>query len=192
MKIENCKLKIAKHKGFTLIELLITIFFVSVGLIGVIAFFNASLQSQFDAKSEVIAAGLAQEGTELVRNIVDYNFLNDEKWWNEIATNDNGNSNCSTIDYVSLTDHKCIIPASGKKKEIFFNGSRYRQANSGENGNTIFMRGIDISPENMVGPAPPPPANISLDNGDCLKVVSTVTWSDRETKATDIICKPRQ
>ncbi len=176
-----------EKKGFTLIELLITIFLVSVGLIGVVAFFNASLQSQFDAKNEIIAAGLAQEGTELVRNIVDYNYLNGNDWWQNVCKKnckaDKTDNQCRAIDYTSLNDHNCE-----NKVAICLNsaGRYYECPNLGHSDKTDFSRDIDVSGTDMNG------GGIDLDRGDCMKVEVKVSWQDKSTTSTDIICKPRQ
>jgi len=182
-----------QEAGFTLIELLITIFLVSVGLVGVLAFFSSSLTSQFDAKNEVIAAGLAQEGTELVRNIVDYNYFNNVpgKWYNGLCTRgckpDKTSNLCKAVDFTSLNDHNCENRVS-----ICFDGGRYYECpNSGNAKETGFKRDVDIAGENVNG-INELPDGIDLDAGDCLNVVATVTWSGRTTKSTDIICKPRQ
>lgn len=113
------------RKGFSLIELMIAVFFVSVGLIGVLAFFNASIQSNAGAKNELIAAGLAQEGNELVRNLVEYKRLNagPSDTWDTIANW--FQSNCSRIDYQSLTSRSC---QSGSY--LCFSGGRYQQCPS--------------------------------------------------------------
>lgn len=182
-----------KKSGFTLIEIVITVFLVSVGLVGVLAFFSSSLTSQFDAKNEVIAAGLAQEATELVRNIVDYNYLNGASggWYDNLCKKncktDKADNKCKAIDYTSLSDHKCE-----NKVSICFDGSRYYECpNSGNANETDFKRDIDIAGENVNGISEVL-NGIDLDAGDCLNVVATVTWSDRTTKSTDIVCKPRQ
>ena len=66
---------IKNNKGFTIIELIISIFILSVGLVGV---FNAlSVVTVLTAGSadRVTATYLAQEGMEIVRNIRDTNWL---------------------------------------------------------------------------------------------------------------------
>jgi len=194
--------KFLKKSGFTLVELLITIFLVSVGLIGSISFFNSSLQSQFDAKNEVIAAGLAQEATELVRNIVDYNFLKPQSWWNEIVANSNAANGCDLIDKYSLDNHKCKNTASGKKMNVCFDGQFYYQCPTGAPSHpvTIFRRKLEVVGENVNDTA-----GYQLEDGDCLEVTATVGWPNTnpdcnsniiscpyKTVSTDIICKPRQ
>jgi prepilin-type N-terminal cleavage/methylation domain-containing protein len=146
--------------GFTLIELLITIVLVSVGLIGVISFFNASLQSQFDAKNELIAAGLAQEGAELMRNFAEYKKLNGSDW-SAIKTS---LAACTRIDYRSLTGYTCN---NGTNNYVCFSGGRYQQCASGT--------GIDMQRILTV-----------TNNGvDGLYIKSEVTWNGRTTKAED-------
>src|SRR4030042_4829103 len=173
--------------GFTLIELLITIFLISVGLIGVISFFNSSLQSQFDAKNEVIAAGLAQEATELVRNIVDYNYLNnDPKWYKEIANSKDGSSSCDWLDLDSLSDHECESSDNSKKIIVCIDnlkGFYYQCSSAGGGKETDFLRKVIIKGENVNG-VNELPNNIDLDAGDCLKVVATVGWPNTDTACT--------
>ncbi|OGI27610.1 MAG: hypothetical protein A2359_04780 [Candidatus Moranbacteria bacterium RIFOXYB1_FULL_43_19] len=210
MKKKTIGKNFSEIAGFTLIELLITIFLISVGLIGVISFFNTNLQSQFEAKNEVIAAGLAQEATELVRNIVDYNFLNDNtKWYTEIAVDQNGTSNCDWLDVESLTNHKCWN-SSDNYKFIgvcidILNGQYYQCQNVGNENRkyTDFLRKVVAKGEN-VNDKFELPNGIDLDAGDCLKVEATVGWPKsnaacandiamcpQKTTSTDIICKPR-
>jgi prepilin-type N-terminal cleavage/methylation domain-containing protein len=192
MKIVNCKLKIAKHKGFTLIEILVVIFVLGIGLIGALSFFNINMNNQFEAKNELIAAGLAQESTDLVRNVVDYNYLNQvtiSHWYTEIANNSNGNSNCKLIDFYSLGSHQCESSSSSKKQRVCFddtNNRYYQCPNASDAGATDFYREVTVTGENVNG------SGVNLDTGDCIKVIATVTWNGRETKATDIICEPRQ
>ena len=191
--------KTSRNGGFTLIELLITIFLVSVGLIGVIAFLNASLSSQFEAKNEVIAAGLAQEATELVRNIVENNFLNNNpNWYQQIATSKNGTSNCKWLDVDSLSDHKCW---TGNSFDVCINGpdGRYLQCPHAVGGKeTDFLREIEVRGEE-VNEDP----GIDIEDGDCLNILVTVGWprSDtacaanvadcpKKTTAKDVICEP--
>lgn len=203
------KEKSSEKKGFTLIELLITIFLVSVGLIGVIVFFNASLQSQFDAKNEVIAAGLAQEGTELVRSIVDYNFLNNNPngWYDELTNKDVSTVYCTSVDREILFGDAFKCKSKPKKTTVCFDPTKgiYSQADNnekctGSGVKTEFERQLAISGYNTDNSG-----SIDLEAGDCLQVKVTVGWPNsdsncasninncaKKTESTDIICKPRQ
>jgi prepilin-type N-terminal cleavage/methylation domain-containing protein len=218
LKIENClpassckasrvgKLKIAKHKGFTLIEMLVVIFVLGIGLIGALSFFNINLNNQFEAKQELIAAGLAQEASDLVRNIVDNNYLNGELWYNQITEKKAPGEKalyCSNIDRDVLFGderYKCTKKTKKfKNEEVCLNLTQgvYSQKEKGKDcptgeQDTGFKRNLTIGGYNANGICDDPPDCIDLDKGDCISVVASVTWNDRETKSTDIICKPRQ
>ncbi len=171
---KNCQ------RGFSLIELLVVIFVVGIGLIGALSFFNVNQYNQMVVKDDLIAAGLAQEGTELVRNIVDYNYLNNLTWYNNVFSPPNTNL-CKAIDITSLSNHQCKA-ASLNYICQFSNGQYFACASSASN-QTGFKRDINIEKLNQ---------SSSLDSGDCLKVISVVTWreGERKTEAKDVLCKP--
>lgn len=86
-------------KGFTILELIGTIFIISIGLIGIINIIPLVLSTASTNSSQLIAAYLAQEGMEIVRNIRDGNWLEQNSW-------DEGLTNCSTgceVDYLCTT-----------------------------------------------------------------------------------------
>lgn len=64
-----------KNKGFTIVELVITIFVLSIAVIGVYNAFSILLISTTETINRFTAAYLAQEGVEIVRNIRDTNWL---------------------------------------------------------------------------------------------------------------------
>lgn len=174
----------SKQEGFSIIEILVTIVIVGIGLVGIISFFSANIQNQLEVKNELIAAGLAQEGPELVRNIVDYNYLNGADWYDKVCgSNSDCAGRCKSIDHTALTGHDCITT---DQPGVCLAGTppKYEQCDSSE---LPFERSISISIENVYDDG----VN-DLNNGDCLKVSNNVTWNDRTTVATDIVCKPRQ
>lgn len=57
-----------------MIEVLISIFVLLIGIVGTMGLFINSLKNSMDARDNVIATQLAQEGIELVRNIRDTNL----------------------------------------------------------------------------------------------------------------------
>jgi prepilin-type N-terminal cleavage/methylation domain-containing protein len=67
-------------QGFTLLETLVTIVIISIGVLGSINLINNSFGLATIAKNKLIAADLAQEGFELVRNIRDVNYLKNLDW----------------------------------------------------------------------------------------------------------------
>lgn len=73
-----------KRKGFTLAETILSIFILMVGIVGTYnAIQNVSFLSN-QTKMRLVATYLAQEGSEVVKNIRDNNFLNRsaERKWN--------------------------------------------------------------------------------------------------------------
>jgi prepilin-type N-terminal cleavage/methylation domain-containing protein len=155
------------QKGFTLIEMLVVIVIVGIGLVGALSFFNINLSNQSEGKNELIAAGLAQEGADLVRNIRDYNTLNGNAW------NLNLDAGTCLIDFNSVDSstasvrHKC----SGAGPAVCLDTSgRYYQC---ANGNTIFTRTVTIS---------------SVD-ASSMKIECKVVWNNgsRTTSAVNYI-----
>jgi len=61
--------------GFTIIELVISIFILSVAVVGIFSAFSIMVISTSDTTDRLTAAYLAQEGMEIVRNIRDNNWL---------------------------------------------------------------------------------------------------------------------
>ena len=61
--------------GFTLLEIIIAIFFVTIGMGGVFIVIQKSFSVMSLSASRLVAANLAQEGIEVVRNIRDTNWL---------------------------------------------------------------------------------------------------------------------
>ncbi|PIV38802.1 MAG: hypothetical protein COS30_00115 [Candidatus Portnoybacteria bacterium CG02_land_8_20_14_3_00_45_8] len=62
------------EQGFGLMEVIVSIFIISIGLMGVMALVNYFTIAGGTSASRLIAANLAQEGIEVVRNIRDLNF----------------------------------------------------------------------------------------------------------------------
>lgn len=63
------------EKGFTIIELVISIFILSLAVVGVFSAFNIMSIFSADSADRLTAAYLAQEGMEIIRNIRDTNWL---------------------------------------------------------------------------------------------------------------------
>lgn len=63
-----------RQKGFSTGEVILSMFVLAVGLIAVMNLISASLRSSLVSREVIIAAELAQEGVELVRNVRDNDF----------------------------------------------------------------------------------------------------------------------
>lgn len=62
-------------KGFTLAETMVTVFVVSVGVLGAYYAIQRTTQVVVRAHNQLIASYLSQEGIEIIKNIRDTNFL---------------------------------------------------------------------------------------------------------------------
>lgn len=62
-------------KGFTVIEVIVAIFLITAGIVGVLSLITQTISSVSISRDKLIAAYLAQEGIEIVRNIRDGNWL---------------------------------------------------------------------------------------------------------------------
>ncbi|EKD58523.1 MAG: hypothetical protein ACD_56C00110G0016 [uncultured bacterium] len=71
MKVEKKIQKVRNERGFSLIEVLITLAILSLSLATITALMVSNIQATSEAKNQIIAMGLAQEGVELVRNFKD-------------------------------------------------------------------------------------------------------------------------
>ncbi len=74
------KYVIMNKKGFTILEMTAVIFIVAFALVGILSFVAQNIKAQYINKNELIASMLAQEGIELIRNIRDTNWINNQTW----------------------------------------------------------------------------------------------------------------
>jgi prepilin-type N-terminal cleavage/methylation domain-containing protein len=58
-------------KGFTMMEVVASLFVISVGLTGILGLMASNVKEAADSRDQLIAAQLAQEGLELIRNLRD-------------------------------------------------------------------------------------------------------------------------
>jgi prepilin-type N-terminal cleavage/methylation domain-containing protein len=165
-KTQNCL------KGFTLIEMMVVVFVVGIGLVGALSFFSININNQIEAKNELIAANLAQESADLVRNLRDYNILKGNNWYNGLCLNTGSTTcdQCAAIDYKSVvSSHVCTNQTC-----VCLNSGRYEQCGCA-NPSTDFVRTVSIT---RTG---------DLDSGGYITVESEVAWNGRETSASDVL-----
>lgn len=72
----ECVQRSSYNRGFTLIESLVAIFIFSIALVALITITSRGITGTAQAKNQVIAQFLAQEGIELMRNYRDTGFMN--------------------------------------------------------------------------------------------------------------------
>ena len=177
-------------KGFTLIELIISVFILSVAVVGIFNAFSIMIILTSDAADRLTATYLAQEGEEIVRNIRDTNWLNMDACnsptppsycpasWVDGLTADglNGSPNCSNgceADYTTDTNISgawVMKPWSASGLPLLINsGNGFYNYSSGTI--TKFKRKIIIT-------SIPDANNVS---GYILKVEVQVSWNQKAT-----------
>lgn len=74
------RVKFQQNKGYILIESIIAITIVVVGLLGIFSLLSRSLSLNRVVADRFVAAYLAAEGIELVKNMIDNNILAGKPW----------------------------------------------------------------------------------------------------------------
>lgn len=73
-------------KGFSMGESVLAIFVISVGITAMIAFVANAIRETGESRNVIVAAGLAQEGAELMRNLKDSNLLENQPYNQDMTT----------------------------------------------------------------------------------------------------------
>ena len=164
--------------GFTIIELVISIFVLSIAVVGIFTAFSIMVILTSDATDRLTAAYLAQEGMEIVRNIRDTNWLNISNGFPEAKWID-GLTDASTNNYVNCrngceadytaANSGAMHAYSGAFLKINPNGFYYYDPTA--SSETKFKRKITIT---------------CLPTGDCstdyiMMVSVQVTWKKKAT-----------
>lgn len=157
-------------KGFSIGEVVISSFILVIGIVAALNLVSQSLAESMDSRNAIIAAELAQEGVELVRNIRDNNMANRASG---AATFDKLPSNSDTGCTIDK-DSTCIGPGGGcdncnpgsGNKQLHYTGSFYKHSGGPV---TRFSRKIDLTYQDTTPP-------IDGATRDELWVTSTVIW----------------
>ena len=144
-------LNVKTNKGFTLIEVLTAIFLIVAGLIGVLSIISQTISFTSLSSSKLVASYLAQEGIEIVRNVRDGNWLEQEGWKTGLADGD-WQADYNDLALFNYNDNNFLkIDSSG-----------FYSYDSGNN--TKFKRKITIKQET------------DAENNEYLKVSVEVMW----------------
>jgi hypothetical protein len=130
--------------GFTIIELIISIFILSIALVGIFSAFSIVAVLTSDAVDRLTATYLAQEGMEIVRNIRDTNWLNMDAGTPPYATWLDGLDICDRgcqADYAAST----MFPQPGSGEYLKINSNGFYVYDSSNPNKTKFKRKITIN-----------------------------------------------
>jgi type II secretory pathway pseudopilin PulG len=138
-----CDTKILKYRGFTVLEVIIAIFVITVGIVGILGLVTWTISSSTYSSDKLVAAYLAQEGIEIVRNIRDTNWLEGAANWDDGFTV----GNYYEVDYDDPDLVNCPLPcdygSSGTNLDFLKINSGFYNYSLGSD--TKFKRRITIS-----------------------------------------------
>lgn len=146
--------KLTAPRGFTLLETIVALTVIIAAMTGPIALTTRGIFDAKFAKNKLVAADLAQEGLEIIRQCRDNNILKSRAWDFSMGAGD------WQADVISSTLLQCPLSP-------FTGAALLRDSNSGlynyvSGNSTMFTRRVTISK----------PA------ADQMFVVSSVTWSE--------------
>lgn len=147
--------------GFSLVEVLTVFFIISLTMVGVVSLIIQNIQVQSINKNQLIAASLAQEGIELVRQVRDNNWLSSQPY------NTGLGNGAYKADYRQNT---LTSVTASSNVQIYLNGQGYYVTDVGGAVGlepTIFKRQIFIE-------------QLSALTGQPLRVRSLVSWDIRQ------------
>jgi len=156
-----------RKKGFSLLEVILSVFILSIGLVAVIQLYAKNYTESASNRDRIIAAELAQEGIELVRNIRDDN----------VAANNSNVFSGMSIGTNQRIDITSTALGSGDKTLYFHSGAlggtvgTYTHKSSGGTA-TRFKRKIDIA----------------QPTSDQIQVSSMVIWDGASTFPSSSNC----
>lgn len=149
-----------KENGFSIMEVTISVAIVAFTFVGMMSLFTYNIKLEIQDRNRIIAAYLAQEAIEVVRQQRDNNWFNSRSAWDGI---DRGNGN--VIVYLPNPDNIQFNPDTTKsgwdiavsnseiKKKIYlYNGNYVQENNAADGGDgwitTPFTRSLSITTEN--------------------------------------------
>ncbi|MFA6466245.1 MAG: prepilin-type N-terminal cleavage/methylation domain-containing protein [Patescibacteria group bacterium] len=206
--------KVKSSAGFTLIELMITLAVFTIGISAALGLAMSNYNNSRDNLDKIIAANLAREGIELIRNVRDSNWLrieaNDMLACGGFCSWDEGlnvNTNYVYIDYndifpqafggnCAVGNEQCVIACPNCKLYKDVNGF-YNHDNSGTLTN--YSRAIKLEKICVDESLAQPEINESIYdmNLPCgaletyigIQVTAHVQWIDNGTKYVEIMDK---
>lgn len=183
-------------RGFSIGEVMIAMFILLVGIIGAV-FLSARSTAQIgDSRNAIIAASLAQEGVELVRNVRDNNVTQETcgggserctafdpgSGYNWPTFNGSGCRVDHTFEVASGFVMECL--AAQSVDQLYLNESTgFYEHNGGGDETTSFQRVVfinyyDVASGNAIGAGMMP-----YDDTMEAKITSVVTWGTDDTRS---------
>lgn len=153
-----------KRNGFTIIELVISIFILSVAIIGAYNAFTTMDILTSNSTDRLVGAYLAQEGIEIIRNIRDTNWLEGEDWQTGLIDCESG---CEA-DYKTFGDYATPLTLWAGGNYLYSDSDGFYSYDTNSSDNPKFKRKIVIEPMQTSG-----------GEDDVMRVEVTVFWNQK-------------
>lgn len=167
------------NKGFTLVETIVAIGVISIGFVGSLVLLSKSASQASTLKDRLIAAHLAEEGIEVVRNLRDTNWLKGFDWRADLD-----DTNFALVNYNSPAIGIDIDGNVLSQDCLSYVGGFYAHLTEVSSCNTSFKRYIEITTKDD-------PDLIDPDTGkkaQYMEVKSVVSWREKvSTKSLTVI-----
>ena len=134
--MKNLKIK-NRNRGFSLLETTVAVAILVAAVIGPLTLASSSIKASSQAKNNLVAAGLAQEGVELMRNFRANNIFNDFSWTA-------GMDSCFSAAGCQIDAAILEIDACGASCSNLNFGQNSGLYSYGAGSPTIFIRTINI------------------------------------------------
>ncbi len=167
--------KILKNKkGFSLLEILVSIAVILIGILPIMNLFAGTLNEEIANRKRLTAIYLAQEGSEIVRQLRDLNIKDGIAW--------DDNSRIITGSDQAIVSQNCDSPSNGFSLQVistnindlvYMKNNAYMQCNSGipiDGVNTGFIRSVRIEKKDYDEINEP-------EDDDYMRIVVTVSHS---------------
>jgi prepilin-type N-terminal cleavage/methylation domain-containing protein len=140
-------------RGFTLIETLIAITVLTLSIVGPLQIVQGVLNSAYNARDQLIGAGLAQEGMEFVRERRDTNYLTNVRYgssytWMYGVDGTLGEANCYTSNCAVDPQAGIFLPCGSSSCTpafLYLDGTTYRYNNQFLGTPTKFIRTLRLT-----------------------------------------------
>jgi prepilin-type N-terminal cleavage/methylation domain-containing protein len=162
------------NSGFTLLEVIIAIFVISVGVGGVAAVVPRLLSASTVNQNRLIAAYLAQEGIEIVRNVRDTNWLENQYGgtpvpWDEGLTNCPAPTGCELDFYCTNVQKPIPTDPAGHNCFKTYNAGDFLYLDPAGSYNYL-----------QLGTQTKFSRKVTIDEGsNILTITATVYWTDK-------------
>lgn len=144
------------NSGISILEVIVAMTIITIGLVGVLSLVIQNVRAYYVNRYVLMAAGLAQEGLELVRNVRDLNWLTQGNAWKQGLVGDSD----YTIDYNGATSIKMSVNSIADAG-LYINGNGFYTHDPDGNTLTNFYRLITV-----------------IDRGGYLDIKCTVRWKE--------------